>query len=240
VADALTPEESGGAGGAGGGAGRFEAFLAGLDPAVAARARAALAGRPSPRLLALGALVPGDAGIVEAQVRQVHPLRPFARARGGDGLVGRVTLGDASGEANLVLWDDETRLVQDGPFVPGARLRLQGVTVRAGRRGDCELALGAAVVTPLEGVEERTEDLEGTLLAVGPARVLGDPPRVRFQADAELAVAGGTARLAVEGEALLRVRRVLPGVPVRIRAVRPHPALEGWWLATPGTRIEVG
>jgi len=218
----------------------LEAFLAGLDPKVAARARAHQAGRPTPRLLALGNLEPGDVGVVEGEVRQVHPVRPFVRRRGGEGLVGRVTLGDATGEADLVLWDDETRLVQDGPFTPGARLRLQGVSARAGRRqGGAELALGAAVVSTLEP-EARLEGLEGVLVALGPTRVLGEPPRVRFQADAELSVAGGAARLAVEGAALLALRRVLPGVTVRVRGVRPHPALEGWWLATPGTQVLVG
>ena len=208
-----------------------------LEPATEARLRQALAGADVAVRLHLGALQAGTTGIVEAAVRQVHPVRPYVRKSGAPGLIGKVTLADATGEAVLVLWDDETRLLQDGPFQPGAYLRIQGATVRAGRRGEAELALGAAVVTALESEASPLMRLEGTLLAIGPARVTGHPPALRFQADAQLQAPGGVAHIALEGEPLRNLRSILPGATVALEGVTAHPVLDGWWIAGPATSV---
>lgn len=208
-----------------------------LEPATEERLRQALSGKDVASRLPLGALQAGTTGIVEAAVRQVHPVRPYMRKNGGTGLIGKVTLADATGEAVLVLWDDETRLLQDGPFQPGAYLRMQGATVRAGRRGEPELALGAAVVTALEGEVAPPSRLEGTLLEVGPARVTGQPPALRFQADAQLQAPGGVAHIALEGEPLRSLRSILPGATVALEGVTAHPVLDGWWIAGPATVV---
>jgi hypothetical protein len=208
-----------------------------LGPATEARLRQALAGTDVALRLHLGALQAGATGVVEAAVRQVHPVRPYVRKNGGNGLIGKVTLADATGEAVLVLWDDETRLLQDGPFQPGAFLRLQGASVRAGRRGEAELALGAAIVTPLEAAASPLSRLEGTFLGVGPTRVTGAPPAVRFQADAQVQAPGGVAHIALEGEPLRDLRSILPGATVALDGVTAHPVLEGWWIAGPATTV---
>lgn len=204
---------------------------------MAERLRRAAAGHDVGRRLALGDLQPGDVGVIEAVVRQVHPPRPYARKRGGTGLLGKVTLADTTGEADILLWDDETRVLQDGPFEPGRTLRIQGATVRAGRRGGCEIALGAAVVTSIEAAASPLSNLRGTLLSVGPTRVVGSPPRIRFQADVQVEVVGGTANLVAEGELVKALRGILPGAPVAVEGVTAHPLLEGWWLAGPGTAL---
>jgi hypothetical protein len=209
-----------------------------LEMATRRRLERALTGGDESRRLALGDLQPGDAGVIEAVVRQVHPVRPYQRTRGGTGLIGKVTVADTTGEAVIVLWDDDTQaLREDGPFQPGAALRIQGATVRAGRRGGVELALGSAVVTPIEAEARPTTDLAGTLLAIGPTRVVGAPPRLRFQADVQVEAAGGTANLVVEGDLVKSLRALLPGAPILLEGVAPHPLLDGWWLAGPGTRL---
>ncbi|MCA1819081.1 MAG: hypothetical protein LC620_03355, partial [Halobacteriales archaeon] len=97
-----------------------------LEAATEARLRRALDGADESRRMALGDLAAGDSGVIEAVVRQLYPPRPYDRKRGGTGLLGKVTLADATGEATVLLWDDETRILQDGPFQPGAWVRIQG------------------------------------------------------------------------------------------------------------------
>lgn len=209
-----------------------------LAEATHARLERALRGDDEARLLRVGRLQPGDAGVLEVVVRQVHPVRPYDRKRGGTGLLGKVTVADTSGEVDIVFWDQETQQLQDGPFLPGASLRIQGAVVRAGRRGGVELSLGSAVVTPLVSTQPRS-NLEGTLLAVGPTRVTGNPPRERFQADVQVEAMGGRADLVAEGELVRQLRRVLPGAPVTLEGLTPHPLLDGWWLAGPETRLRL-
>jgi hypothetical protein len=202
-----------------------------VDGATLERLRRARAGTDLPNRLALARLAPGDVGMVEATVAQVHPARGYGRKGGGQGELCRVTLRDGSGEADLVLWDDEVRHVRGGLLVPGARIRLRGAAVKAGYRGGVELGLGSAVLERVEAPAAAT--LAGTLAALGPTRVLDGPP-VRFQADAVVRTEAGERSVVLEGDLLLKARAA-PGA--RLEGLAPHPALDGWLLCTPATRV---
>ncbi|MEA3202370.1 MAG: hypothetical protein QOI63_36, partial [Thermoplasmata archaeon] len=103
--------------------------------------------------------------------------------------------------------------------------------VKAGYRGGVELGLGSAV---LERVETpATSTLSGTLLSLGETRVVEGPP-VRFQADALVRTDAGERTVVLEGDLLLKARAA-PGAV--LSGLAPHPALDGWLLATPATRI---
>jgi hypothetical protein len=130
--------------------------------------------------------------------------------------------------------------VQEGTFRPRRRLRLQGATVREARQGGIELALGACVVTPAEEPAPPPTLLAGLLASVGPTRVLGTPPRERFQADVVLAGPGGPSHLVAEGTLLRDVRQLLPGAPVEIEGAVAHPLLDGWFLAGAGAALRRG
>lgn len=173
-------------------------------------------------------------GILEVDVRQIVPTRPYNRKRGGQGTVARVVLGDATGEIDLVLWDEETNQVAGGPFQPGATLRLAGATVKAGFRGGLELGLGLARVTP--GVPRPPEGLSGVLESVGETRVVGAPPEVAFQADIAVRCTDGLQHIVVSGQALLDVRALAPGAHMEISHLRVNPALENWWRTTAESR----
>ena len=182
------------------------------------------------RLLRLGSVAPGDVGLVEAEVRTVAPVRSYARKRGGEGLLCRVTLADASGERELVLWDDEVRLAQgpDAPLQPGRAVRLHGPTVKAGRSGEPELALGAAHLVALPAPPTRA--LSGRLLAIGPTRPVGDPPALRFTAELTIETGHGPVRVTAWDAAVKGA--LAAGLGARVVAHgRPNPFLEGWWTA---------
>src|SRR5688572_18471856 len=145
-----------------------------FEPATAERLARAGAGEDVARHLQVAGLEPGDVGVLDVQVRGVSPARTYDRKRGGQGLLQRVTLADATGEVDLVLWDDETRQAKDGPFQAGAFLRLRGAAVKAGHRGGVELGLGSALV---ETAPERPvgRPIEGTLASLGEVRPVGAP-----------------------------------------------------------------
>lgn len=221
----------------------MEDALPALDPATVDRLARHEAGTDTARRLAVVALETDVFGILEVQVRTLHPPKPFRSRAGRNGVLRRVTLGDATGEVDLVLWGDETRQAVDGPFTVGSWLRLRGPTVTPGYREGVELHLGGCVVEPLDGPPEGADgsvspatatarvDLEGILESLGDTRVVGTPPDVRFQADAILATDEGSVQVVLWDDAVKAARSVLPGVRLRIRGASAHPSLEGWFLA---------
>ncbi len=115
-----------------------------LEPATAARLARALAGEPSERHLTIRELQPGDAGVLEVEVVRWGPTRSYNRKRGGSGQLARLMLADATGEVEMVLWDDEVARLREWP--PRTWLRLRGAPVKAGWKGGVELGLGSARV----------------------------------------------------------------------------------------------
>lgn len=216
-----------------------------LDPATAARLARARAGEDVARRLQLGRLEPGQVGVLEVQVRSIGVPRTYDRKRGGQGLLQRVTLADATGEADLVLWDEELRHAKagDGAFQHGAFLRLRGAAVKAGHRGGVELGLGSAVVEPLPAPAAAAGPgtagvLEGTLQAFGEVRPVGAPPAMRFTMDVVMATATGRAEVAAWDDAVKRLRAVGEGRRVRITGAQPNPLLDGWWTLPPTGQVE--
>ncbi len=199
-----------------------------VDPIVAERARRAAAGHDETLRLALGTLVPGAVGVVEAQIVAIGLPRTFTRKRGGEGRLLKVALRDTTGEADLVLWDEEA--ARAAAWRPGLSLRLRGAVVKAGRDGP-ELGLGAARVDIVEA--SHGEPLNGFLVALSPDRRVEDAGQVRVQAEAELATSTELATLVVEGATVAHLRGLPPGTRLAWEAVRRHPVLEGWFIATP-------
>lgn len=209
-----------------------------LRPGTAARLARARGGEDPARRLRVATLEPGQVGVLDVQVRAVGPARPYDRRRGGQGLLQRVTLSDGTGEVDLVLWDDERRQAQDGPFQPGAFLRLRGAAVKAGHRGGVELGLGSALVealpapAPAASTAPAAGVLEGRLLGIGEVRPVGAPPSMRFTVEALLETASGTVRIAAWDEAVKQLRAAGVGARVRLPAAVPNPLLDGWWTVT--------
>jgi hypothetical protein len=205
-----------------------------LEPATAARLARARAGEDVSRRLQVATLEPGQAGVLEVQVRALAPSRTYSRKRGGEGLLQRVTLADATGEVDLVLWDEELRQAgASGPFQPGAFLRLRGATVKAGHRGGVELGLGSALVEALASpAAAELTVLVGVVRAFGEVRPVGAPPAMRFTMDATLETLDGEVQVAAWDEAVKGLRKAGIGVRVRLEGCARNPLLAGWWTCS--------
>ena len=81
-----------------------------VESATLERMRRAASGEDVRRMLRIASLRPGDVGVLRARVASVAPARTFRRKNGTEGLVGRVTFDDGTGEVDGVLWDDLNRL----------------------------------------------------------------------------------------------------------------------------------
>lgn len=205
------------------------------SPAAALGSPGATVGSPLANVLRIAGLAVGQVGVLEGQVRTVSAARPYQRKRGGEGLLGRVTLADATCEVDLVLWDDEIRLCRDGPLQPGAFVRIHGPTVKAGYRGGVELGLGSAevVAIPSPGPARRAPGpLEGMLLSIGNVRAVGAPPAVRFTCDLVVKCATMEVRVTAWDDAVKQARACGVGTRIRIPTPLANPFLEGWWTAT--------
>lgn len=202
-----------------------------LDPDAAsllARARSGTA--PPATRLHLGRLEVGQVGVVEAEVRAVGVVRAYNRKRGGQGLLVRVTLADATGDADLVLWDDEVRQAQDGPFTPGGQVRLHGPVVKAGRGGGVELGLGGAEVVAIRASQEPVRTLQGLLLEIGETFPIGAPPALRFKADLLVQTRTGPVRVVAWDAAVKAALAAGLGAVIEVQGT-PNPLLDGWWTA---------
>lgn len=205
-----------------------------LEPATAARLARARAGEDVARRLQVATLEPGQVGVLDAQVRAVAPSRTYDRKRGGQGLLQRVTLADATGEVDLVLWDDELRHTgPTGAFQPGAFLRLRGAAVKAGHRGGVELGLGSALVEPLPApTDPAPATLVGVVRAFGEVRPVGAPPALRFSMDTTLETLDGPLQLVAWDQAVKQLRAAGLGVRVRVEGCARNPFLDGWWTSS--------
>ncbi len=199
----------------------------GLDALVdEATARRVETGAPAERRLHVAELAPGDVGVLVVEVRRVAEVHAFTRRDGTPGQLRRVTLADATGEVDLVLWGDEVHMVTAGPLVPGAVLVVRGATVKEGYRGGVELALGAATLQ--RSPRPEPDRLLGRLVELGPTEVVEAAAGPRFKAIGRLLVPGeGECHITAWNDA---IPPLLPcvGEDVEVHA-RPHPALPGWW-----------
>jgi hypothetical protein len=200
-----------------------------VTPEAAERWRRARAGADLTRHLQIAFLEPGQVGVLDVQVRSVSSVRTYKRKRGGEGTMARVTLADETGEVDLVLWDDEVRHMQSGPFRRGQRLILQGPTVRPGYRSGVELSLGAASVRVVDAGED---GIAGVVVRIEGVRVLPDGRRT---AQLLLDTPRGPAAVAVWQDVLDACQQVAPGSRLLLTAVVPHPSIPGNWLSTPRT-----
>ncbi len=195
------------------------------------RGRRARAGEDVARRLRLGDVEPGQVGVLDVQVRAVAPSRTYERKRGGQGLLQRVTLADATGEADLVLWDDELRHAGPaGALQHGAFLRLRGAAVKAGHRGGVELGLGSATMEPLAAAAATgPTELIGVLRGFGEVRPVGAPPALRFSMDATLETLDGLVQVVAWDQAVKQLRAAGLGVRVKLAGCTANPLLSGWW-----------
>ncbi len=209
----------------------MEAPAPDLDPEAAFLLAKVQSGTTPPAThLHLGRLEIGQIGLVEAEVRAVGVVRAYNRKRGGQGLLVRVTLADATGEADLVLWDDEVRQAQDGPLAPGSQVRLHGPVVKAGRGGGVELGLGGAEVVALPASQAPTRTLQGLLLEIGDTLPIGTPPVLRFKADLLVQTRSGPVHVVAWDAAVKAALAAGLGAVIDVQGA-PNPLLDGWWTA---------
>lgn len=207
-----------------------------LRPATAERLGRAHAGSDEACRLQVGELAVGVWGVLDVAVTSVAPERAYNRRRGGQGRLCRVTLADATGEIDLVLWDDEIDRTRE-LLATGAAVHLKGATVKEGWKGGLELGLGAAV---LEAAAESTgpgAGLQGTFVSLTETAPIAaaDGGGVRFQAELVLETLDGPARVVLWDDAVRAAQALAPGAAVSIEGASRHPVLDGWWLGDGAT-----
>lgn len=194
-----------------------------VDDATLARLDAAKTTDVS-RTLRIGQLKPGDVGVLRATVASIAPPRTFSRKNGTEGIVGRVTFHDGTGEADAVLWDDMNRLTRDGTLAVGKQVTLRGAMVDEGWRGGIEISLEAA---DIEVQDVATSTLRGQHVRIEPTHIVDG----RFQAEWVVQTPDGEARVMLWDDLVKEARSFAAGQTVELAGAAPHPLLDGWYLA---------
>jgi replication factor A1 len=118
-------------------------------------------GRSEVRIPTLDRVRAGNTTVVRGFVARIIAVREFTR-EGIAQKVANVLLKDGTGEIRLVLWDDKSRLVDDGMLAPGVWVRAANVNVK--REGEyLEAHAGRSSTVYLE---EESLDLEDQMEAV--------------------------------------------------------------------------
>lgn len=162
-------------------------------------------------------------GVLDVVVDHLSPPRTFRRKNGSEGTIQRVTLSDATGTIDLVLWDGEGELTKTD-LAPGRHVRIRGPTVKAGWKGGLELGLGSAIIEAAPEVGPAI--LAGAITAISDTDIIDG----RFRADVTLDTATGPCTIVVWDDAVKAARDAGIGGDFSIQAT-PHPALDGWYLA---------
>jgi hypothetical protein len=115
-------------------------------------------GRSEVRIPPLDRVRPGVTSVVRGFVARIISVREFER-EGRTSKVANLLLKDGTGQVNLVLWDDNASLADDGSLSPGVWLRAANVNVK--REGDLVEAHAGRSATVY--IEEGTDDLEDQL-----------------------------------------------------------------------------
>jgi len=178
---------------------------------------------PRARTLDLARLESGTVGVVCATVQSVSALHAFQRRDGGEGLRAEVIL-VAGGSTRVTLWDDDTRLVQDGTFRVGSAVQFLA-TVLPGLR-DLELQVAGPITTQ----PPPTSTISGRL-TMSPPLMVGRAEKARITAIAHLDGPHG-GKIVLDG-ALIAEAEQHSGQCVRFDGVCPNPALDGWFFQTP-------
>ena len=118
-------------------------------------------GRSQVRIPTLDKVRPGNTTVVRGFVARIISVREFQR-EGMPQKVANVLLKDGTGEVRLVLWDDKSRLAEEGVIAPGVWIRAANVNVK--REGPLLEAHAGRSSTVY--IEEETVDLEDQMEAV--------------------------------------------------------------------------
>ncbi len=197
-----------------------------LAPKTAARLAAHLQGEVAPRTLRAGHLAPGDAGVLRATFVHLVAPREFTRRNGNKGLVARARFADATGEVEMVLWDEEVQVA--AAWRPGQAYRLLGVVARAGYRGGVELSLPPVI----EEIPPELGSLEGRVETMGATEVVDG----RFKAEVTLDTQSGPVHVIVWGPVIKEIRAAGVGAVIRLAPVSEHPLLDQHHLGDDATR----
>jgi len=105
-------------------------------------------------------LVPGMNGIsITGLVKDVIPVKEFARSNNRKGAVASVTLVDKTGEIRAVFWDEKTRAIKSGNIKAGKVIKIVRGYVKEGRDGNPEINVGSrsAILYPTDTDLENIE-----------------------------------------------------------------------------------
>ena len=79
---------------------------------------------------------------ITGRATAIYPVQTFSRNDGTQGKVARLSLADETGDLKLVLWDENTNLVEQGMIKQGQIIKVLHAYVRESFNGKLELHLG--------------------------------------------------------------------------------------------------
>ncbi|RLI19748.1 hypothetical protein DRO54_07835 [Candidatus Bathyarchaeota archaeon] len=108
---------------------------------------------------------------VSGRITSIYPVQTFKRGFEKRGKLARLVLADETGEINVVLWDDNASLIEQGVLKRGQRIRISHGYARESFRGGIELHVGEN--GEIEILEEGYLKIGELRAGDGPVNVIG-------------------------------------------------------------------
>lgn len=108
-------------------------------------------GRNTKYVLSLSDLQPGIEATIIGTITYVEPVKTFQRKNGSSGRYVRCGISDETGNSILLLWNEDTKLVESDIILPGSTVKIingytkkgyQGVEIHVGKWSSVEPVIG--------------------------------------------------------------------------------------------------
>ncbi len=140
-------------------------------------------GRNTQHALAISDLHPGLECSIIGTISSIEPLRTFIRKNGSNGRYVRLTIADETGSGILILWNEDTTLIESQVITEGAKVKIINGYTKKGYLG-VEIHVGQWSVIELLAnpgyCEKKTQrsinpnpevDISGRIQSIEPTRV---------------------------------------------------------------------
>lgn len=208
---------------------RYETYGFLLDKETIALLLVDELGRNMQNIHSIAKIQPGmDCTIIGTVVKE-PTVRCFNRSNGSMGRVTNLLVSDETGTITVVLWDDDTQLIQEGKIQQQTRLKIingytkkgyTGVELIVGKWSDIEILDTKQIKTKPQHIPKQTKKLSGKILSLGPTKpFFRSDGSYGFVASLQLQTAEGKQHLTIWDEQVKHLQSYRTGDTIQISQV---------------------
>jgi len=184
-------------------------------------------GRNTQNIVHIADLQPGMECTLVASIQTIPSVRTFTRSNGSIGRVANLTVYDATGVVTVVLWDEDTRLIEERTVQEHMQIKIingytkqgyTGLEITVGKWSSLEIvSANSSAVKPQISHNNKTKQVTGTIQHIGPTNVFfKQDGTYGFVAPVTLKTVEGTKQLILWDEQVKKFQQFKKGDTITI------------------------